>query len=362
MIDIGKSLDLIKGALFDAEVTWERYLPEAGDWKKTAALLTGPLIVGSAIVSYLLSVLFAPRNPFFPSPTLMSTLWGIVIAAVAAMLIAFVVAILAGVFKGKNSFPHALAATSLAFVPGYVGQALMYIPWIGSILGLVLGIYGLVLLWRILPKYLDVPGTARTGHYILSLLGSIVVFIAVGSVLGAGMVARQISIDPEPSSSRETSRSTGNVESDEAGSSGSGVFAGMQRQAQIMEAAEQDVYAPPADGKLSRRQVRNFVTSMTETVNRQKSQVNALEEMGERAEANESVSFSEAMSGIAGVVNITAAEMEVVKSSGGNWAEHQWVGEQLRVARYRRDDDEAAAHNYELYLEVEDELSELENW
>jgi hypothetical protein len=51
--------------------------------------------------------------------------------------------------------------------------------------------------------------------------------------------------------------------------------------------------------------------------------------------------------------------MEVVKTGGGNWAEHQWVKEQLRVARIQKDINDAVAHNYELYLEFEDELRDL---
>ncbi len=44
MFDLKRTLDLINGALFDSEPTWRAYLPEAGDWQKTAFLLTGPLI------------------------------------------------------------------------------------------------------------------------------------------------------------------------------------------------------------------------------------------------------------------------------------------------------------------------------
>ena len=41
------------GALLDAEATWRSYLPEAGDWKRTAFLLTGPLIIVSVVIAYL---------------------------------------------------------------------------------------------------------------------------------------------------------------------------------------------------------------------------------------------------------------------------------------------------------------------
>jgi hypothetical protein len=49
--------------------------------------------------------------------------------------------------------------------------------------------------------------------------------------------------------------------------------------------------------------------------------------------------------------------MEVVKTGGGNWAEYQWVRDQLRAARMQRGEgSEALAHNYERYAEIKDSL------
>ena len=64
------------------------------------------------------------------------------------------------------------------------------------------------------------------------------------------------------------------------------------------------------------------------------------------------------IAGMAGVVNIANAEMEVVMTGGGNWAEHQLVREQLHVARIQKDINAAVEHNYQLYLAFEDELRE----
>ena len=51
------------------------------------------------------------------------------------------------------------------------------------------------------------------------------------------------------------------------------------------------------------------------------------------------------------------AELEVVKTGNGNWAEHNWVKEQLRVAHIQRGDgSDAIAHNYKLYKKYEEEL------
>jgi hypothetical protein len=348
MFDLKRTFALIKGAVFDPEPTWDSYLPDAEDWKKTAVLLTGPLILGSGVLAFVLDRIFPNQMAFIPDTSLLDMLKGIVIGAVAAVVVAFIFALLAGLFKGKNSFPRALAATTLAFVPSYFGNALMHIPWIGWLLMLALAIYGLVLLWRILPKYLEVPSTSRVGHYILSLATCIAVFVVMGFVFGASMMGSRAT-GFEMSEGSDSGVSTGT----------SGIFGDLERQGRIMESADKDSYDPPSDGELSRSQVEQFVAVMTKTRDYRTVQAKRLEELGKKVENDDVASMAEAMSGLAGVANITNAEMEVVKTGGGNWAEHQWVKEQIYVARIQKDINETVEHNYELYLEFEDKLIEL---
>lgn len=185
MLDLNRTWQLVRGALLDPEPTWRSYLPEAGDWKKTVALLTGPLIVASTVIAYLLGLLASDGSLFGQfRPTIASSLLNIVTGAIAAAVVALIFSKLAGVFGGKDSFSLGLAATSLAFVPGYLGQALTWLPWIGGLLALGLGIYGLVLLWKIIPLYLEVPDGRRAGHYIVSLIASIIVMFILGGIAG----------------------------------------------------------------------------------------------------------------------------------------------------------------------------------
>ena len=111
-MDLQRTLTLAKGALLDPEPTWRGYLPEAGDWQHTAALLTAPLIVASTIAAYLLGFLGSGVSLFGQfRPTLGSSLLGIVSGAVAIGVVAFIVSFFAGVFGGRKSFALSLAAT-----------------------------------------------------------------------------------------------------------------------------------------------------------------------------------------------------------------------------------------------------------
>ena len=52
--------------------------------------------------------------------------------------------------------------------------------------------------------------------------------------------------------------------------------------------------------------------------------------------------------------------MEVVKSGGGNWAEHTWVANQLETARVQQDLNEAVSHNYQLFLRYQAEIEQYD--
>lgn len=349
MFDPKRTLDLVKGALLDPEPTWRSYLPEALDWKKTALLLTGPLIVAAALISWLLGFLHTgPSILGLGRPTLGTVLLQIVMGAVLAGVVALIWSALAGAFRGKSSFALGLAATTLAFVPGYVGQALSGLPWIGRLLALVLLIYSLVLLWRIIPLYLEVPDTSRAAHYVVSILACIVAAFIVSTVIGGMMY--EAGVTPGTSFSRD----------DDSGALRGGVLGGAARQAELLALAEEDTYTPPSDGKLSERQVENFIRVMDRAGDLRAEKDKRLGEIAKRAENEERMSmsdFSQIVGGMVDLAGLQSEEIEVVKTGGGNWAEHQWVRDALRTAWIQKDINEAVSHNYRLYQEYEEELA-----
>jgi hypothetical protein len=143
-------------------------------------------------------------------------------------------------------------------------------------------------------------------------------------------------------------------------STGSGMFSGMARQAELIAAAEEDRFDPPSNGRLSKKQVREFVRVMQRTEELQEEKAAQLEELAEKADNDEEMSFKDLgkmMTGVTEIAGLQTAEIEVVKSAGGNWAEHQWVRESLRTAWIQKDINDAVAHNFELYRDFEDELS-----
>ena len=352
MLNPARTIDLIKGALFDAQATWKSYLPEADDWQKTAFLLTGPLIVIAGVLSYILGFLSADSSLFGFRPTLAYTLITMVASAIAAGVVAVIVSALAGIFGGKASFARGLAATSLAFVPGYLGQALNWLPWIGTLLALALFVYALVLLWRIIPLYLEVPDGKRTPHYVVTLIATLVAMIIV-SVVMRPLIA--------PTMPGIATYSSANSDGD--GPSGIGGLMGKaMRQGELMAAAEEDRYDPPSDGKLSEDQVREAARVAQRAGEIMEEKTERIRELAERAENDEDLSISEmseVMGGATTMMGMNTVELEIVKSAGGNWAEYEWVKNTLRTAYVQKDINDAVAHNYSLYKEYEDALQAI---
>lgn len=351
MFDLNRTITLANGALFDREATWKSYLPEAGDWKKTAVLLTGPLIAASAIVSYLLSLVFADSAMFaFLRPTLLSTLGLIISAAIAAGVVAFIFSALAGVFGGKNNFALGLAAVTLAFVPGYVGQALSWLPWIGGFLAIGLAIFSLVQLWKIIPIYLEVPDGKRAAHYIVSLIATIVVMLIIGKIVNP-MIYGPGGGSPFDATSR--------IEP-----SSGGMLSEMTRRAAIVAQASEDTFAPPSDGKLTEKQVRSFVANKQKVFEANRESMQRMEELAESIEDDDEVSVKDLgamMNGMKEVSGLGTSAIEIVKSDGGNWAEHQWVENTLYAASMQRggNGSDTDAHNFELYEKYADQLANI---
>jgi hypothetical protein len=274
---------------------------------------------------------------------------GIVAAAIGLVVAAFIFSLLAGTFKGKHDFSKGLAALTLAAIPAYVGVIIGALPWIGWLLALALSILSLVFLYRIIHAYLEVPENRRALHYGVSLVASFVIMLVINMALGFGAY------------------STGNLESTgEPGGTGQadkyGMLGEFGRQAELMEKAGQDVYEPPADGKISEAQMLAFLDVMRKTAelrSRAEAKVKQMEKGMEGKDEPGLSDLGKLTSGFGAVFrSLASAEMEVVQTGGGNWSEHQWVKEQLRTAAIQQDLNEAVRHNYKLYQKFAGQLDE----
>ncbi len=184
MPDLSKTTYYLKGALTDPKTIWDQYNNENADWKTTAKQITVPLVVASAVLTYLFSLLFSSYQPYsVMTGSFRFFILSLVFTLIGYFIFSWITGHLAGYFKGQKNFDKSLAAVSLAAVPAAVGSVLGTLPFIGPILSIVLSIYSLVLLYRNIPVFLQVPQENRVKHFISTLVLSFIVGILLSMVM-----------------------------------------------------------------------------------------------------------------------------------------------------------------------------------
>jgi hypothetical protein len=347
--DFTKTLGLVKGGLLNAEETWKNYLEANPTWQQTALVLTGPLLIVSVLLSLIFSRVIGGYSAFgYQSGWFASLIMGLIMGAIAVVIASLVFNFLAGIFKGTPNFSRAFAAVSLAAIPAWIANAVApVIPYLGFLLAFAGGILSLVYMYRLMPLALNVPQDKRAVHFISALVLIVVVNMVMGAVLGMGGAFRESEYVADDYSD-------------------TGVMGGLARQGDLMQSAAADTYDPPADGKLRKDQVKAYIAVMQKARVLQQEFTDKVEELSADMEAKKAAGERFSLSdlgklytGAGSMMSASNAEMEVVKSAGGNWAEHQWVKEQLRLAQYQEGEGSGAAgYNHSLYLEFQEALSE----
>jgi len=355
--DLTKTLSLIKGGLMDNESTWKSYLQDCPGWQATAISLTGPLILANIIIGVALGRLVGGFTPYgYYSNFLSAIFWGLILACLGLIIAVFAFNFMAGVFKGKSNFSRAFAAVSLAAIPSWLAGiiAAMFPGFLGVFVALAGGILSLLYMYKIMPLALEVPDEKRALHFISSIIIIVILNLIAGTIISRATLPTQ-----------QSAYTTGSTSS--GSNTGSGMFGELERQGRLMETAKEDQYVPPENGEVSESQVVTLtkVVKKTRAMHAEytKKMEDLSKEMKEKEARGETPSIgdmSKVYSGIGGAVGANNAEMEIVTTGGGNWAEHNWVKSQLRTAHIQQGEGSSAIeHNYKLYQKYNKDIGDL---
>ena len=339
MFDIQATLKWVTAVLTDPTSASEAYRAAGPGWQQSFLQLPLPLYVGAYVIASIValitggSFLYGGLSfGFF----VFALAWGLA----WTFVIAFIFDFLAGTFGGKRNFDASYGVVALAIIPSAAGTAISPLPWIGWLISLAASIYSLMLAYRFLPLYLEIPEASRVKHFVVSIIAALVVNLVVSLTIGSLFAPTLMQ----------------NATFDGSGESvGGGMLGGFERQANLVDAAGKDAYNPPSDGEISGEQMQSYIDVLRKT--------KALRErLGESMKVMEEKepSLSDVFSGVGGAVRLGTAEMEVVKTGGGNWAEHQWVKSQLETARIQQDLNDTTEHNYELFLRYQEEIEQFD--
>jgi hypothetical protein len=333
MFDIQATINWVTKILQDPESAARAYKETAGtSWKDSFLQITLPVYLAGSVFGYVLA-LITGGSILYGGVGFGFFLFGLMWSLAWSFVIAFIFDFLAGMFDGSRNFDAAYAVVALAIIPAALGTALGPLPWIGWLISLAASIYSLMLAYRFIPIFLDLPDDARVKHFAVSIVAAIIVNILVTATVG-------LAFAPDIASSYTNS---------------SGVLGGLERQVGYAEQAANDAFDAPDDGKLSEDQVQRYVEVLEKTGLLRERLTKRFEDIDE-----DDASFSDVFGGVNDAVRHSTAEMEVVKTGGGNWAEHRWVQGQIEVARVQRDINDTVKHNYQLFVEYQQKIERYE--
>ena len=364
-------------AVIRPEPLWEEEATKNRSWQEMLKFPVLPVIAGVAVLAALLTMVFGYRVPMIgvlrPSVTemVMQMVGTIVMYTLSLLIFGWIAAWLAGMMGGKNDMNRGVAMLFWISVPSLIGQVLGTLPMVGWILGFGLGIYALVLLYKAIPVFMEVPVEARVKHFILLVIATLVISILLGGTLGRLFAPTSMyrQIPERLPMGKEMTKHLPDVAQESADK---GEKKTPEKYIQeyvesmtkgdygqdVVEKSAKDTFTPPADNLLTKAQVERFVALAKKVRQVQKEQAEAIKRKYEKKE-KEVVSLSDIFSGLKDLSSMATLEMKVVKSNGGNWAEYQWVKDRVREAYYTPSLSEVTQHNAKLLEPYKEIIAEI---
>ena len=353
---------------------WQEEVAKGISWKDLLKSTALPFVAVVALLSALLTMLFGHHIPLLGviRPTvgdmIMQAIGTIVLFVISILVFGWLAAWLAGKMDGRDDMDRSVSMLFWISIPSLVGQVLSTIPMVGLIIGFGLGIYSLVLLYKAIPVFLEVPRENRVKHFILFLIASMVFSVLMSASIGrlfepTGMYKK---IAQEMPVSKMSDGGSGAAES-EGGSSSpdkyledffNSMTEGDYGQKVIEESAS-DSFTPPADNRLSKSQVERFIALAKKVKVVQKEQSEALKQKYDKKEKQDEASVSDIFNGFKDLSSIATLEMKVVKSNHGNWSEYQWIKDRVREAYFTPSLNDTTEYNAKLIESERDLIAEI---
>jgi hypothetical protein len=363
----------VQKAILQPESLWREEAAKNIDVKSFLQTLVLPVIVAVSIVSGVLTKVLGYHIPvigvIYPSwsDMVMQIIGTIILYIISIVILSWIAGYLAGIFGGKNDMGKALSMVFWISIPSLIGQVLGTIPYIGWIIALGLGIYSLVLLYKAIPIFLNVPLAERVKHFILFMIGAFVVSVLINMSFGRLFTSENMIQNIESDiikeantpvvkhkSSEKKMTKPENPLEDYVESMTKGDY-----NKEVVEATAQDTFTPPEDGKLRKEQVEKFLILAQKVKKVEQEQASKLKEKYEKKEKSDDFSISDFFNGLKDISNMATLELKVVKANGGNWAEYQWIKDRIREAYYTPSLSPTTEYNAGLLKGHEDILKEI---
>jgi len=150
-------------AIIKPEALWSEQRKVSISWIDQLKSHILPVVAIVAILSGILSMVFGFRIPTIGvirpsvSDMFLHMAGSVVMYTISIVILGWLVAYLAGIFGGKNEMNKSVLMLFLISIPTLAGQVLGTLPYAGGMLSLGLGIYAVILLYKAIHVFLEVP-------------------------------------------------------------------------------------------------------------------------------------------------------------------------------------------------------------
>jgi len=182
-------IDRVKNIILTPKTEWPVIDREPGDvpyifTNYVAILAAIPAIcgfIGMSIVGMSLPGVGTVRIPV--ASGLVNAIVGYLLAFAVVYVVALIVDALAPTFGGRKNFDSALKVTAYSYTPSWLVGVFLLIPGLRFLM--ILGLYGLYLLWLGLPVLMKSPQDRSLVYTVAVVVCAIVIGIVLGMIQGA---------------------------------------------------------------------------------------------------------------------------------------------------------------------------------
>lgn len=184
-------LDLAIRGVISPKSLWKDKLQDSRSWIE---ILKFPIILFVSIIAVFSAVMvmvFGYQIPFVggvvkPSigEIIIQAIGTVVLYIIPIGIMSLFAGYLSGTLDGINDKGRGLWMLFLVSIPSLFSQVLSTLPAVGMLLGIVLGIYSMVLFYKAIPIFMEVPLAKRLRYFIFLILSSIVVSVVLHFTLG----------------------------------------------------------------------------------------------------------------------------------------------------------------------------------
>jgi hypothetical protein len=184
-------IDRVKNICISPKTEWPVIAEEPAATGSLIAGYVAPLAAIGVISGFVGSSIIGHSIPFVGGTIRTPMVMGIglavfqfVMAIVGVFIIAFIINALATSFGGEKNSAQALKVAVYSYTPGWIAGIFHLIPGLGILV--ILGLYGLYLLYLGLPRLMKCPEDKSIGYTIVVVVCAIVLYFVIGAL---GMVA-----------------------------------------------------------------------------------------------------------------------------------------------------------------------------